>query len=542
MDKKKVRGLLGAGLSICMAASVFTGCGNQSANGGSQSAETKQTQSASADASQSKEETTQSEEPFEVSVMIRNFSGTPSGEYGEEVVKKLEEYTNCKVDFRWAPDDGYDDKLGIVLAQGDDMPMIIQADLTAPVIAAARAGAFWDLSEFIEDSESLPNLSQANPEILKACKIDGQLIGIYRSRVLGRCGWGYRKDWAEKLGLDEPKTIDDLYEMLYKFTYEDPDGNGIDDTYGLDLCKYMGPFDLMQTWFGCGNGWVEQDGDLVPVHQTAEYKEALDWFRKIYADGLVYPDFAVRDSASWNDGMYKGECGVFVDLLEAPMKITEYFEQNEIPAVTGDGLASMQMVIGLAKDENSPVRSKATDGFGGVFLITKAAKTEEDVKKCLQFLDKLCDNEMMVLCYYGLEGINWERDEDGYMVKLDKDNTALSSAYVGLNQLNCDIPFKNGVYDPEIKLSDLRQELKVMQKEAEQYIVYNPALGYLTNSATYATDGAVLNELLTATRTQYIVGDIDEAGLEAAWDTWLKQGGEKVIAEVNEQYHADLGK
>ena len=32
---------------------------------------------------------------------------------------------------------------------------------------------------------------------------------------------------------------------------------------------------------------VEQDGQLVPVHQTAEYKEAIDWLKKVYDDGLM---------------------------------------------------------------------------------------------------------------------------------------------------------------------------------------------------------------------------------------------------------------
>ncbi len=536
MRQKKIKRILGNVLSAALIVSMLAGCGRDSGNVGQNNA------SAANTAAQTGEDVTQQEEPFEVSVMVRNHEGTPGGEYGEQVIAKLEDYTNCKIDFTWVPEDGYNDKLGLTLAQGDDMPMIIQCDLTAPVISAAKAGAFWDLSEFITDSEALPNLSQANPNILKASMIDGQLIGIYRSRVLGRYGWGYRKDWADRLGLDEPETIDDLYEMLYKFTYEDPDGNGKDDTYGLNLCKYMGPFDLMQTWFGCGNGWVEQEGNLVPVHQTPEYREALDWFRKIYEDGLVFSDFAVRDSATWNDPMYNGECGVFVDMIEGPMKVTEYFEKNQIPAVTGEGYASMKMMIGLARDENSEMRSRALDGFGGVFVITKAAKTEEDVMKCLKFLDKLCDNEMMVLCYYGLEGINWEKDENGYMVDLDKDNGALGSAYAGLNQLNCDIPFKNGEYDPPIELTPVRQELKELQAEAEKYIVYNPALGYKINSATYATDGAALDEFLSATRTQYIVGDIDETGLENAWDTWLKQGGDKLIAEINELYHADINR
>lgn len=80
--------------------------------------------------------------------------------------------------------------------------------------------------------------------------------------------------------------------MMYQFTYGDPDGNGKDDTYGLCMCKYTGPLDIIQAWFGAGNQWKEVDGKLVPVHQTEEYLEALKWMKKMYDDGLIYKDWA----------------------------------------------------------------------------------------------------------------------------------------------------------------------------------------------------------------------------------------------------------
>ena len=35
-----------------------------------------------------------------------------------------------------------------------------------------------------------------------------------------------RKDWLEKLGLEEPKTVDELYNVLVTFRDKDPNGNG----------------------------------------------------------------------------------------------------------------------------------------------------------------------------------------------------------------------------------------------------------------------------------------------------------------------------
>ncbi len=42
-----------------------------------------------------------------------------------------------------------------------------------------------------------------------------------------------RKDWLDKLGLQVPETLDDFYNIMYAFTYNNPDGDGKDDTYGF---------------------------------------------------------------------------------------------------------------------------------------------------------------------------------------------------------------------------------------------------------------------------------------------------------------------
>lgn len=539
MKSKKLQKTLGILLSMGLMASLFTGCAGSQDQTAVQNQTEAPVQSVETHTDGGEAGTNETEEPFHVSVMLQDFNGSPvSGEYGEQVKAKMEEYTNCDVEFTWVPSDGYEDKVGITLAQGEDMPMIMQVNMTANVLAAAKAGAFWDLTELLQNKEALPNLSQANENVNKSFVVDGKLIGVYRARPLGRNGWGYRQDWADALGLEPPKTIEEFYNMLYQFTYNDPDGNGKDDTYGLCLCKYMGPFDVMQTWFGCGNGWVEQDGELVPVHQTKEYMEALEWFRKIYDDGLVYSDFAVRDSATWKEGVQTGECGVFVDLIGSAKGIWDYFVDKKVPAVTGDGYASMKLMIGLAKDENSEMRSPATTGHGGCFVITRAAKTEEDVMKCLEFLDKLNDSEMLVLMDYGLEGINWE-EQDGYLVRLNEEDTSLNKCFDGLNQLG-NVLHDDSAYDIQIRYTERKAQEIELQKEAEKYLVYNPAIGYQTNSETYAMNGTTLDAILSEARTKYIVGQIDEDGLTQAWENWLAQGGSAVIAEVNEQFHSEI--
>lgn len=475
-----------------------------------------------------------------ITFMATSFHGTDlKNDKSDEVIKKYEEYTNTHVEWQWESNDTYTEKLGLTLMDKDNMPMILTAsgNLTANVVDAARKGAFWDLAPFLADAESFPNLSKANPDVLKALTVDGKVIGIYRAREIGRYGFSYRADWAEAVGItEEPKTVEDVYNMLYKFTYEDPDGNGKDDTYGLELTKYTGPLDIIQTWFGTGNEWVEQDGKLVPVHQTAEFKEALKWMKKIYDEGLVRKDWATVDSGTFGDSCKKGEAGCFIDVMDGAKRVWQYYTMNDVKSVTDPSkIASMNL---LGPINNTTL---ATSGFNGYYMITKAgAKTEEDVKNSLHFLDKMCDDEMLVLADYGLEGVTYDLNEAGNIVKRNELEPQQSPSS-GLNQSLCYIP-NLAATNPALE----KDELAIAQDEAyarnKTVAVFNPALGYLANSEVNAEVGTDIEQIIDDARTQYICGQIDDAGFEAAAKQWLDRGGDRLVEELNKLYQEDTTK
>lgn len=476
----------------------------------------------------------------EITFMLPSFYGTDlKNDKSDEVIQRYEDHTGVHVNWQWEANDTYKEKLGLTLMDKDNMPMVLtcSGDLTANVVDAARKGAFWDLTDFLQDQESFPNLSQANPEVLKALTVDGKIIGIYRARPIGRFGFSYRTDWAEAVGItDSPKTAEDVYDMFYKFTYEDPDGNGVDDTYGLELTKYTGPLDIIQTWFGCGNEWVEKDGKLVPVHQTEEFSEALKWMRKIYEEGLIRQDWATVDSGTFQDSLKKGEAGAFIDVMDSAKRIWEYYNMNDVKSVTDSSKNASMTLLG-------PVNGKtlATSGFNGYYLITKAgAKTEEDVRNCLHFLDKMCDDEMLVMADYGLEGVTYDLNEAGNIVKKEEMEPQYSPS-AGLNQSVCYIPNLSPL-NPQLEKTEPMKAQDEAYAYNEQFAVFNPALGYLANSEVNAEVGTDIEQIIDDARTQYICGQIDDAGLEAAAKQWLDRGGDRLVEEVNKLYQEDTAK
>ncbi|MBQ9612260.1 MAG: extracellular solute-binding protein [Lachnospiraceae bacterium] len=526
---------IGAALmSAVLAAGVLAGCGGSgSGSSAPAAAPAAEASSEAAPAGEAAAETAESTERPVVTFMAIDFNSgmSNSGEYAEQTMQLLEDHTGTDVEIQWIQSDVLEEKATLALADPKSMPMIMSWNgaVTGTVVTAAKQGAFVDLTEYLKDTEKYPNLSQQNPGVAASLSVNGKQIGIYRARVIGRYGMSYRKDWADKLGLGEPKTIDDVYNMLYAFTYDDPDGNGADDTIGMEMTSYTGPFDIIQTWFGVGNGWAEVDGKLIPVWQQEEYLEAVKWIKKLYDDGLMPKDWASRPTDSWSNGCKTGENGVYIDVLDGGRRVWDYFVNNEIPSVVDSSeLASMNFA-GRIND-----LTMATSGYNGYFTLSASTcNTPEKIDAALTFLDKMCDEEMLVLTNFGLEGVNYNLNADGFVERLDTGNDSLKANYNGLNQLVAYIPNINSELG-EAKSDRLILE-EAVKEENEKYAVMNPALPYLTNSETYSSLGKELDDKIAQARTQFICGEIDEAGLQAAWADVLSRGYDKIIEEVNAQ-------
>ncbi|NHN29245.1 extracellular solute-binding protein [Paenibacillus agricola] len=508
--------------SIAVTASVVVGCSTTS---GPATAPTASPAPAPAPSTGPKPAETQvAEPPFKISLMLKSFSNdnaTPES----KVWKKVEAYTNTKLDLQFVPDASYLDKMNITLASGSMPTGIFVVNVKLPAVAnAIKGGAFWEIGPYLKD---YPNLSKANPVILNNTSVNGKYYALYTTRPIGRMGISFRKDWLDNLGMKEPKTIDDFYNMLKAFTNNDPDKNGKDDTYGMVVTKYSGPWDIMQTWFGAPNKWGIKDGKLVPAHLTPEYLEAIKFYKKLYDEKLVNQDFAVYDSAKWNDPIVNGKAGVAVDVADRSYQIDEKMK-------TVDPKGSID-VIGAVSGPKGLFNQPST-GYGGVFLISKSSvKTEAELKKVLQFFDKTNDKELQGLLSYGIDGTHYKMENDKMTPILTiNDNMAPDINNKNMNQFALQIPY----IVPELfkPATALRIKANEVMKENEKIIVANP--GEPLTSATFTQKGAQLDQIVEDARIKFIVGKVDEAGFQADMELWKKSGGDDYTKEMNEAYAA----
>ncbi len=310
------------------------------------------------------------------------------------------------------------------------------------------------------------------------------------------------------------------------FKEDDPNQSGQDDTYGIVISKYEGPWDIMQTWFGVPNQWGETgNGELIPDFMTEEYLEALSFFKKLYDEGLVNEDFAVMDTAEWVTPINNGEAGVLVDVADQANRTQEKLLERD------SELEGVIDVFGAVKGPHG-LRTLPTAGYMGMFAIPKTTvKTEEELREVLRFIDMLNDEEAQIIANNGLEGRHFEMTESGEFKQISAETPALYNEHQDLNQLQPYIP-ENRFYKEE--MSPLIEKQEVVMKANEKIVVPNPAEALISD--VYSQKGAQLDNIINDARIQFIVGQIDEDGLQEAISLWLSSGGQEYIDEINQLY------
>ncbi|WP_165452673.1 extracellular solute-binding protein [Paenibacillus thalictri] len=503
-NQMKKAGLMTMGI-VVGASALLAGCGN---NGGAG-----QTPAAAGAGGNTAAE---NKGPLNLSIMSLMYAEPPKAD--SDVQKKIEAYTNTKLDIAWVPTSSYKDKVNVTIASGE-MPkaLLVQNNKDSNILSAVRAGVFWEIGPYLND---YPNLAKMNKSVFDNIKVDGKIYGLYRARDLSTYGIIYRSDWLKNLGLSEPKTVDDLYNMFKAFALNDPDKNGKQDTVGLTEEKTMDGFGVIASFMGAPNGWEVKDGKLSPDFLAPEYFEAMKFYKKLYDEKLIKQDFPVLNNQQKRDDINQGKAGAvisnMIDAATYQATITKTFPDADVDVVSR---------INGPKGERSP----GGLGYNSVFMFPKSSvKSEAELKQILAFYDKLSDQSMLDLLGWGIEGRHYKM-EDGKPVFIDQ---KLQDTEVGSNYLQLQV----AKYTAKTtgKETPLMEKYNKMIRDNEAIAVNNPTNPLV--SETQTTKGSELKQLIDDARTKFILGKMDEAGWKQTIEQWRNAGGDKVIEEFSAQY------
>lgn len=355
-----------------------------------------------------------------------------------EMVQYVENKFHVNLDIWNLENNKYEALLDMKLAQGA-IPDLFRIRQPQDLLKYQQQGLLAEIPEELL-STNAPNLMKAIKDNAPAYqdygKINGRIFGIpvinptniYRIPVV------YRQDWLDKLGLAVPQTLPEFETMIYAFANDDPDGNGIKDTYGLSregMNVVFGAFGQIvfadQLYFGV------KDRELVIGALEPEMKEALHYLRKWYHDGIIDPEFVTGE----NKGGYKHLSHAFINGRVGMTSMGNYYHwiqssdyqeisyngklnRSEAPVEASFNVKELtaknpQARVVFGQPFSGPEGKRGSKAYDMLMSFTAigadAAKEPGKLEAILQILDYVSaypDLDESTAMQYGVQGKHWE--------------------------------------------------------------------------------------------------------------------------------------
>lgn len=294
------------------------------------------------------------------------------------------------------------EKRNLLLASGDYPDIFLKSGFTiSDMDKYGSQGIFIPLEDLIR--EYAPNLTALLDERDGWQYLTSNDGHIYSLPEIGRLEGAVttcwiNKKWMDNLGLEEPKSIDDLYNVLKAFKDEDANGNG-DATDEIPLTATdVVKIDLLLPYFGITYDYSTKlavvDGALSYVPTSDVYKEYVEFVTKLYQEGIL--DKNAFTQAHEQQGAIGQAGDVFGCFFDAGAFLTVGRDNDD------DYIALKPFEEGTY-----PLRSGITPG---TMVITDACENPETV---IAFFDQFYSEEGGITAIMGLEGVTWKLNDAG---------------------------------------------------------------------------------------------------------------------------------
>lgn len=300
--------------------------------------------------------------------------------------------------------------------------------------------------------------------------VNGKSYGLASPGSIARNeGILIRKDWLDKLGLAVPKTTEEYLNVMKAFTYNDPDGNGKNDTYGFGAFIEINNFEeglgrRLDTWFGAfgvAGTWNLTKASFGLNVRKPAYFEAISFIKKMIDEGVMDPNWLSYKKDDFRAAWKQGRFGIMREQNAAFAAQSNYapFDKN-FP--NGEWL-----VIDPPKGPNG---QSSVGVYTQAYRIYAISDKVDDIKKnaIANLLEWMSSDEGYFLLGWGKEGVNYTL-KDG-------------------------IPVADGVPDKEYAFSGAKGQPVT---QLRNMVFYNGQVELISRYPTYktATSGKTMSAL-----------------------------------------------
>jgi putative aldouronate transport system substrate-binding protein len=484
-----------------------------------------------------------------------------NNQYSRYVKEQLN--IDTKVSWQAASGTNFDQKVNLAISSNDLPDALVVKD--TQLRAMVKAGQLADLTELFEQyaSPAIKNFMEKTGGVSnQAVTFDGKMYAVPSIQVQsdGVHQMWIRKDWLDKLGLEPPKTMEDLEKVARAFVEQDPDGNGQKDTIGIAGQQngdrlYANFLESTNNTYGLDpifgayksypGYWLKDDsGNPVYGSILPETKEALAKLRDLYANGLIDTEIGIRKSAS--ESIANGKAGIFF----GPW----WMGYSPLPdAIKNDPNANWQAYL-LPLDAEGQFNAHMGAPSTFFVVVRKGYEHPEAVIKMLNLLvrDESKFDISVPIGHYPLRVPMAYTDESEYSAKALQD--VLSGAKKpedftdpGYKLLAADIqnvkkvkkePYDNmdiQTWEPEADFGTWSRIYSLMVGSSALNQDYNKVYSLLySQTKTMESRWSNLRKLEDETFLKIVMGAAPLDDFDKFVKDWKSQGGDKITEEVKE--------
>ena len=482
----------------------------------------------------------------------------------------LKKDLNIKVVYDWvASSSDFEEKMNLCIGS-NNIPELMNVNATQ-YRALLKYDMIQPLDKYFDDyaSDALKSYVKSGGEELQKCitNEDGELMAIPAPAITagGINEMWIRQDWLDKLGLEAPRTWDEMVKVAEAFVTQDPDGNGENDTIGIlgpgnsDHMNAIGGNQfgldpLFSSFQSYPQYWLQgEDGTVEYGSIQPETRDALEKISELYTNKLIDPEMLVRSDSK--EPLLDGKVGIFFGPWWCGYTVAD---------ATLAGAADWHAYFTpLSEDGN--YYTHMADPTTQYVVASKACKNPEAAFKIVNYeikneqqwvVDGITSAEMVTSDFYPLFNVYDNADEvevstetlEKYLAgEITMDDVDFSKHKLLKSDMEAVKKLKKEPYDDfsldkwnldsDIAKTNLPRLVSLLVGGSplvnDKYVpVYN---AYNGQTETMETKWANLKKMEEETFSKIVMGKADISEFDTFVKNWKSQGGDQILKEINDE-------
>ncbi|MFO7612081.1 MAG: hypothetical protein R6W99_06315 [Clostridia bacterium] len=298
--------------------------------------------------------------------------------------------------------------------ENDDIKGLFQVRNIQLLQKLIDEGAVLPMENYLDENNNWSNL----PYEWKNAYSDGNNIWALPTRYEQSISFRLiRNDWLSAINMESPVSIIDFYEVLYNFTYNNPDKDSVNNTSGAICNGLSGLEDI----FASFDARLTPDGKVTPVWNPnkniwedsfikPEFSECMQFLLKCIDEKVIVNSIESRIGKDFIEG-YSGSFYTQDELIDIEESIHRYR-----PETTGVEIGS---IIGLTHNISENVTCAYTT-FSYPIVLTKNSNQPSSTMNI--YIDFFISNiDGYLLGRYGLQDKSYYLDNNAIVYKTKND-------------------------------------------------------------------------------------------------------------------------